>query len=588
MHASSMGCGTNLRLLSVMKRVRIFGSCVTRDPVDSLIGKVVDLVGYHSKSSFISQCSRSTEPFPLEIPAGSDFGSRVVREDVEKSILGTLATNDYDFLLVDFVDDRLPLYHLAGCLYTGSRFFENSYSDHIDYSTKPLSVFSKDGQDRFISAVLEFFSSLVDSGVPQEKIIVHRAWWSRFYESAGARHKFADEKLSEVHAFNSLAAKAYKRIKEAWPESRYIECPVESIVADAGHKWGLDPFHFGENYNAAFRDRLTGILNGDASVSARPKSVAVRKQNERLVLGLGYENSLDRRDPFCTKHDLASVYITHDKEYVAKFRDTGVVFDDQGVPWNNFRWGGPYRYSVTIGHHGLSEISRFLKTGDQDNLSAAVSVADWLVENQREDGAWPVDFDHNWFPPRCRVIKSPWVSAMGQGLCISLLSRLAAVLQRSGDSAAAEIYVRTARMAIEPFKLRVSDGGVSAKLFDRHVFYEEYPTEPSSFVLNGFIYSLLGLYDFYLLTSCRDAHSLYKSGIETLDVCLPFYDLGRCTAYDLTHLTCVGYPPNVARYSYHFIHVQLLSVLNALEDGRFSVFLERWALYLKGWGDKGN
>lgn len=29
-----------------------------------------------------------------------------------------------------------------------------------------------------------------------------------------------------------------------------------------------------------------------------------------------------------------------------------------------------------------------------------------------------------------------------------------------------------------------------------HVWFEEYPTTPGSFVLNGFMYSLIGLHDF--------------------------------------------------------------------------------------------
>lgn len=39
-----------------------------------------------------------------------------------------------------------------------------------------------------------------------------------------------------------------------------------------------------------------------------------------------------------------------------------------------------------------------------------------------------------------------------------------------------------------------SAGGVRNELFGR-AWYEEYPTTPGSFVLNGFMYALIGLYD---------------------------------------------------------------------------------------------
>lgn len=42
-----------------------------------------------------------------------------------------------------------------------------------------------------------------------------------------------------------------------------------------------------------------------------------------------------------------------------------------------------------------------------------------------------------------------------------------------------------------------NSAGVVNRLFDKIVWYEEYPTTPGLFVLNGFIYSLIGLYDLY-------------------------------------------------------------------------------------------
>lgn len=45
------------------------------------------------------------------------------------------------------------------------------------------------------------------------------------------------------------------------------------------------------------------------------------------------------------------------------------------------------------------------------------------------------------------------------------------------------------------FRVHSSEGGVLATFLNKFHWYEEYPTKPPSFVLNGFIYSILGLYD---------------------------------------------------------------------------------------------
>ena len=51
--------------------------------------------------------------------------------------------------------------------------------------------------------------------------------------------------------------------------------------------------------------------------------------------------------------------------------------------------------------------------------------------------------------------------------------------------------------ALKPFSLSIDKGGVKATFMQKMTWYEEYPTHPNSFVLNGCMYSLLGLYDLW-------------------------------------------------------------------------------------------
>lgn len=82
---------------------------------------------------------------------------------------------------------------------------------------------------------------------------------------------------------------------------------------------------------------------------------------------------------------------------------------------------------------------------------------------------------------------------MGQGQAISLLSR--AFFQSGGN----ELYLNTAFAALKPFKVLSKNGGVLSEFMDLHPWYEEYPTIPPIFILNGFMYSLIGLYDLFTL-----------------------------------------------------------------------------------------
>lgn len=82
---------------------------------------------------------------------------------------------------------------------------------------------------------------------------------------------------------------------------------------------------------------------------------------------------------------------------------------------------------------------------------------------------------------------------MGQGQAISLLSR--AFYHSKGN----DLYLNTAFAALKPFKVLSKDGGVLSKFMNLYPWYEEYPTIPPIFILNGFMYSLIGLYDLFTL-----------------------------------------------------------------------------------------
>ena len=76
---------------------------------------------------------------------------------------------------------------------------------------------------------------------------------------------------------------------------------------------------------------------------------------------------------------------------------------------------------------------------------------------------------------------------------------------------------------------------------ERYVWYEEYPFEEGLFVLNGFMYSLIGLYDLSSASSApqeaRDeAKELFDEGIVSLKALLPLYDNGKGSNYDLQHV----------------------------------------------------
>ena len=140
-------------------------------------------------------------------------------------------------------------------------------------------------------------------------------------------------------------------------------------------------------------------------------------------------------------------------------------------------------------------------------------------------------------------------------------------------------YLDAAVRGLRPLQIPVSRGGLRT-VFLGHPFYEEYPTRPASLVLNGFMFTLLGLYDVARLAPHSAAHELYTSGVRSLLALLPYYDTpdGTSQYYSLLHLTDPPRAPQLASAHYTPIVVELVAALDSIAPHRtLAYYRDRWA-----------
>ncbi|VDO92729.1 unnamed protein product [Soboliphyme baturini] len=201
--------------------------------------------------------------------------------------------------------------------------------------------------------------------------------------------------------------------------------------------------------------------------------------------------------------------------------------------------------------------------------------ADWLLDNQDKNGGWPAKV-RRVIANGALVLEPGWYSAMAQGHAMSVLCRAYNV---SGD----EKYLKAALKATDLFLVDASKQGLVNYLFGRIPWYEEYPTVPGTFVLNGFLYSLVGLYDMSHCDWTGRSRKLFERGLRSLKDVLPLYDIGYGSSYDLRHVSLKLVPPNIARWDYHSVHIYLLFWLHVIDSSNlFNVTAERWIRYTLG------
>lgn len=258
-----------------------------------------------------------------------------------------------------------------------------------------------------------------------------------------------------------------------------------------------------------------------------------------------------------------------------------VRLDEAGLPM--VRYGEEFQYNpVTIAQYLLTAYGRYLSGGATEPIVAA---AERLLSMQDSRGAFLYEFTYRHYTA-VEPYKPGWVSGMAQGVALSALARAYLVTQdarylEAGNRALA--FLNTPKGQGGP---RTNMAALDPSLTD-FIFFFEYPTEPDVYTLNGFMFTLLGLYDWQEVAKSDDARKLLDEGLRTLKHILPYYDLGALSSYDLSYLTI---PHSNARYEagkphiaprYHAVHLTQLYALNSIRpDPVLQEYFDRWSSYV--------
>lgn len=244
-------------------RFAILGSCVTRDAFAFADPSWV-LSKYMARTALASFCGRETH---VELPPyeniASAFQRRMVIEDVEKRGRRWLATKDFDWLIHDPIDERLPLADFVdgGVLTVSSEFGRLG----LPAGQYRATSFPSDAHFERWTAGWETFIRLLDGFDARDRLIVHRAKWVQRVQ--GSEELTAEDAV--IERANDWLERAYARMGEDIPPERFITVSDEHQLADAAHQWGVSPFHYAEGYYLEFLEKLAAVTS-----AGRPRPLA--------------------------------------------------------------------------------------------------------------------------------------------------------------------------------------------------------------------------------------------------------------------------------------------------------------------------
>lgn len=205
------------------------------------------------------------------------------------------------------------------------------------------------------------------------------------------------------------------------------------------------------------------------------------------------------------------------------------VSDTSGIPFviyapqNGIDAGKQYNPTI-VANHAVDEYTSLLHQNKQVHSTKFWNCIHWLEENMTNKPAYSL-YRFNWQQPFYPKVGVPFTSGMSSGRAIEAFTR---AFQLSRDSG----YLVKASMLLRGFYIPVTDSGFTIKS-ESGWWYEEFasPHAPTPQILDGHIYALLGVHEYWKVTNDDSALFIVNQGIRALKNQLPFYDAGNGAVY---------------------------------------------------------
>lgn len=281
--------------------------------------------------------------------------------------------------------------------------------------------------------------------------------------------------------------------------------------------------------------------------------IALLKRWFGILLGKNRVAIQQTRGKYYSKYEIAGYY----NDLTGKVcEDT--LLDTYGIPINIIEGNRKVYFPISIFQYALGVWDLYIESKDESYKRKFMTQCDWIVQNQQDDGSW------NCFGPI--GYEKLTVSSMGQGEAISVLAR---AYKLTGE----EKWKKAAIEAMN-FMIRPIEAGGTLRAEGNEIFFEEYADLEGikKSVLNGWIFSLFGVYDFLKLEKDKTIQEIYEKSLKTLKNSLQYYDIGYWSYYDLTG--------RIASPAYHKLHIALLHTLaDITDDNTFSTVADKWEKY---------
>jgi len=215
--------------------------------------------------------------------------------------------------------------------------------------------------------------------------------------------------------------------------------------------------------------------------------------------------------------------------------------------------GKLYDHPIILAQYGLEILDVMHTTGDSSYSKKILQLATKLISiSEAVDSSLLFPYQYNYQVHDCESAQmvAPWYSAMAQGQALSFMCR---VFTLTNDTTYLTICERIFN-SFQKIKGNHEKHWFGCIDQENHLWFEEYPNEMPFHTLNGMIFTLYGLYDYYMLTNNATSKQLLQGGLLTIKSNIQKYrNKNGPSSYCLQHRYVDEY--------YHRLHIEQLEML---------------------------
>jgi len=220
-------------------------------------------------------------------------------------------------------------------------------------------------------------------------------------------------------------------------------------------------------------------------------------------------------------------------------------FDENGLPLNRLFNGDLGHFPTTMCSFCFGNWELFLETNDPKYSKPIILTAEYFYKNHlRQPGGFSTIL---WYLDKTETEGK--VCGMDQGEAISVLVRAFCL---TND----EKFINLASEISKTFRYSPEDNGVTRNVINTN---DPWYLEASRYILNGHIYSVIGLWELWRITGLPEHYALFEQGHRSVCNNIHLFDQGYWSIYMLER------KDYKASIMYHNLHICQLQILNDLK-----------------------